>query len=66
MRCSRRDCENILCDKYNPKFGYICDDCFEELKLSEGRKELNLGDIYRFMETPKDNDGVIDLDELFQ
>ena len=31
MSCSRRDCEHIMCDRYSTKYGYICDECFEEL-----------------------------------
>jgi len=31
LECARRDCENIMCDRYSPEYGYICDECFEEL-----------------------------------
>lgn len=31
LACNRADCENIMCNRYSPKHGYICDDCFEEL-----------------------------------
>jgi hypothetical protein len=31
MQCDRTGCENILCDRHSPKFGYLCDRCFEEL-----------------------------------
>ncbi len=31
LPCSRIGCENILCNRYSPKYGYICDECFEEL-----------------------------------
>jgi hypothetical protein len=31
MPCARNGCTNILCDRYNPTYGYICDECFEEL-----------------------------------
>ena len=30
--CRRKDCENIMCSKYSTRYGYICDDCFEEMK----------------------------------
>jgi len=31
MSCNRKGCENILCDRYSKKYGYICNDCFSEL-----------------------------------
>jgi hypothetical protein len=30
-KCSRRNCENIMCDRLSLKYGYICSDCFDEL-----------------------------------
>ena len=48
LACWRYECENIMCDRYSPTFGYICDDCFDELvKLGP---ETNIGN---FMNTPK-------------
>lgn len=29
--CNRHNCTNILCDRYSSKYGYICEDCFNEL-----------------------------------
>jgi len=34
MECNRKDCDNIMCNRYSQRFGYICDECFEELKCS--------------------------------
>jgi len=31
LRCSRDGCENIMCDRHSPIYGYICNECFEEL-----------------------------------
>ena len=31
LPCSRQSCENIMCDRYSPRHGYICNECFEEL-----------------------------------
>lgn len=31
MACNRKGCRNILCDRYNQIYGYICDHCFKEL-----------------------------------
>jgi len=44
--CTRKDCTNIMCDRYSTDYGYICDDCFEELISS-------LVDIEEFMNTSK-------------
>ena len=34
LKCNRRGCENILCDMYSYTYGYICDECFAQLLLS--------------------------------
>jgi hypothetical protein len=31
LRCSRGDCENVMCDRVSHNYGYICNECFEEL-----------------------------------
>jgi len=31
LNCGRRKCSNIMCDRYNPVLGYLCDSCFKEL-----------------------------------
>ena len=31
LECHRKDCTHIMCNRYNSKFGHICDDCYEEL-----------------------------------
>ena len=33
MECNRRGCDKIMCDRYSSTFGYICDECFEQLQL---------------------------------
>lgn len=48
MECDRKGCQNILCDRYNSTYGYICDECFEELE----NKPLPV-DILQFMDTEK-------------
>ena len=32
MACGREGCDHILCDLYNPEYGYICGRCFNELQ----------------------------------
>ena len=34
MKCNRKGCENILCELYSSRFGYICRDCYNEMKCS--------------------------------
>lgn len=53
MPCSRRGCENILCSRYSPKYGYICDSCFRELMST-------LVDIWYFMSCESLPTGEID------
>ena len=48
LECNRKDCENIMCDRYSTAHGYICYECFEEL-VNSGAET----DIYKFMESPK-------------
>jgi hypothetical protein len=50
LSCNRHKCENIMCDRYSQRFGYICDECFEELinTTDQGMRE--------FMESPKTPD----------
>jgi hypothetical protein len=31
LECDRRGCENIMCDRYSPKHGYLCNECFSEM-----------------------------------
>lgn len=31
MACYRVGCENVMCDRLSNKYGYICDECFDEL-----------------------------------
>ena len=34
MECSRKNCENIMCDTYSKVTGYICNECKSELEES--------------------------------
>lgn len=46
LACRRNGCPNIMCDRYSFTYGYLCNECFEELKFSDS-------EISDFMETPK-------------
>jgi hypothetical protein len=43
LECDRTGCPNIMCDRLNDVYGYICDSCYEELVAS------NRTDIASFM-----------------
>ncbi len=47
MECSRAECPNVMCDRYSPEYGYICNSCFDEL----GKNSNDC--IATFMSTPK-------------
>ena len=46
MSCNRKNCYNIMCERFSNEYGYICNRCFEEL-ISKG-PETN---IEEFMKT---------------
>lgn len=31
LSCDRRNCTNIMCDRHSWKYGYLCEECFDEL-----------------------------------
>ena len=31
LACDRYGCRNVMCDRLSDTYGYICDECFEEL-----------------------------------
>lgn len=47
MSCSRRDCENIMCDTYIDTIGYICGDCKREFEDKLGYTVLPAGEMYK-------------------
>lgn len=54
LPCHRKGCENIMCGRYSPTYGYICDECFEE-RIELG-PEAAIGDFMytRKGDTPKE------------
>jgi hypothetical protein len=61
MSCSRKNCDNIMCDTYVDSIGYVCGDCQEEFKRyleNSGLTPTTVGEINKhlsaFMATPKD------------
>lgn len=47
LACDRAGCGNIMCDRLSDQFGYICDECFDEMV------DAQIRDIEKFMDTPK-------------
>lgn len=75
MTCSRKRCDNIMCDTYVDGIGYVCYDCqkeFKEYLKKENIETINEGDIRRalmpFMETEKDiyKDNQISVGDFFR
>jgi hypothetical protein len=60
LACDRENCNNVMCDRMSYKYGYICDECFEEL-VAEAP-----GDIYLFMQQPKQNTDRVRNREQFE
>lgn len=50
LSCNRRGCSNIMCDRASHTYGYICNECFEEL-VDSGPNT----DIENFMSSRKDD-----------
>jgi hypothetical protein len=50
LACSRNNCGNIMCDRHNYKYGYLCSSCFEELVKT---RPSNGSEIEAFMLSPK-------------
>jgi len=78
MSCSRKNCDNIMCDTYVDSIGYVCGDCQEEFKRyleSNGLFPTTVSEINKhlsaFMATPKEDviegdDNVISVNEFFR
>lgn len=74
--CSRKNCDQIMCETYISDIGYVCYECKQEFKEyleSNGIEELPEGEMLRqlksFMKTSKDEftqGEVIDVDDFFR
>ena len=42
LSCNRNGCDNVMCDRYSPTHGYICDECFKELVDSGAATDIDL------------------------
>jgi len=58
LACDRKGCDNIMCDRLSHRYGYICNDCFEELvnRIStQENRGLLVTAIEEFMDSDKYN-----------
>lgn len=60
--CDRQDCDNVMCDRYNNLFGYLCNECFGEMK---DKKISGCDEIEEFMNSRKNEETYDNLDDVF-
>lgn len=70
MSCSRKECENIMCDLYIPIIGYICHECKGEfMDQVDTEESLTEAEIVKklqiFMETQKFDTNRISISDFF-
>ena len=58
LPCDREGCGNVMCDYCSSTYGYLCEECFEEL-VRLGVRE----NIYVFMRTAKSWNGEFTEDQ---
>lgn len=51
LQCNRKGCNNIMCDRHSHRYGYICDECFEELISLEPK--ISVDTFTNFMQSVK-------------
>jgi hypothetical protein len=52
LACNRNGCDRIMCERYLPTFGYLCNDCFEEFKKLCSKEKYRL--LVEFMKSAKE------------
>ena len=64
LPCDRVGCDNIMCDRYSHEYGYICNECFNELVSARVGYEIE-----RFMNSRKtaykEDENKPDYDSIF-
>ena len=56
MSCSKYGCDGIMCNRYSDEIGYICSECFSDLKeVLNHRPEMDLDDIRNWLSRRKNN-----------
>lgn len=60
LKCNVKDCNNIMCDRYHNKYGYICYRCFDKL-VEKGVKT----DVRKFFNTSVEEEEEIDKEAAY-
>lgn len=63
LACDRKGCHNVMCDRLSHQYGYICEECFEELVTlgpetnieefmgCDDRQNIDIEDSHRYFDT---------------
>ncbi|RLA84795.1 MAG: hypothetical protein DRG78_00460 [Epsilonproteobacteria bacterium] len=65
MACDRNGCDNLLCNKYSTEYGYICNECLEEMKNKQGNAKFTISGFMNSKKGEIIEDQSIDLDNIF-
>ena len=52
LACDRTGCDNVMCDRFSHRLGYICNECFDEM-LTSGLEPCD------FMDTEKGGHWIV-------
>lgn len=55
LACDRMGCTNIMCDRYSYEYGYLCNECFEELV------DIGITNIEEFLDSEKSKENMDDV-----
>lgn len=50
MACSRRGCENIMCDVYITRIGYLCNHCLNEFTEKYSSSVTNVDEVFDLLD----------------
>lgn len=64
MECSRRKCDNIMCDTYVPDQGYICNECLYEFREYASDLEANRDEMAKKMSAFFDTEKGVNSKEI--
>ena len=61
LACDRDNCKNVMCDRYSNEYGYICNECFNELRFKF--PDVTIGD---FMNSSKSKEKKLDYTSVLE
>lgn len=50
MACSRRGCENIMCNVYITRIGYLCNHCLNEFTEKYSSSVTNIDEVFDLLD----------------